>query len=54
MKTTLIAAAALSALAALAEPNDWENTAVNSRNREPARAYSMPLASADAALTDVL
>ena len=54
MKTTLIAAAALSALAALAEPNDWENTAVNSRNREPARAYSMPLASADAALTDAL
>ena len=54
MKTTLIAAAALSALAALAEPNDWENTAVNSRNREPARAYSMPLASADAALMDAL
>ena len=54
MKTTLIAAAAFSALAALAEPNDWENTAVNSRNREPARAYSMPLASADAALTDAL
>ena len=54
MKTTLIATAALSVLAALAEPNDWENTAVNSRNREPARAYSMPLASADAALTDAL
>ena len=54
MKTALIASAALSALAALAEPNDWENTAVNSRNREPARAYSMPLASADAALTDAL
>ena len=54
MKTTLIASAALSALAALAEPNDWENTAVNSRNREPARAYSMPLASVDAALTDAL
>ena len=54
MKTALLTAAALSALAAFAEPNDWENTAVNSRNREPARAYSMPLASADAALTDAL
>ena len=54
MKTALLTAAALSALAAFAEPNDWENTAVNSRNREPARAYSMPLASVDAALTDAL
>ena len=54
MKTALLTAAAVSALAAFAEPNDWENTAVNSRNREPARAYSMPLASADAALTDAL
>ena len=54
MKIALIATAALSALVAAAEPNDWENTAVNSRNREPARAYSMPLASADAALTDAL
>jgi len=34
--------------------NDWENTAVNAINREPARAYSMPLASAKAALTDAL
>ena len=54
MKIALIATAALSAIVAAAEPNDWENTAVNSRNREPARAYSMPLASADAALTDAL
>ena len=37
-----------------AETNDWENTSVNSRNREPSRAYSMPLASAQDALTDDL
>ena len=54
MKSTLIAAVALCASAVLAEPNDWENTAVNSRNREPARAYSMPLADEKAALTDDL
>ena len=42
--------------AALAEPaaNDWENLKVNSRNRLPARTYSMPLASEAAALTDAL
>ncbi len=34
--------------------NDWENTAVNSINRESARAYSMPLADEKAALTDDL
>ncbi len=43
----------LFALAAAAAP-DWENTAVNSINREPARAYSMPLADEKAALTDDL
>ncbi len=37
-----------------AEPNDWENLAVNSRNREPARTYAMPLASEDAAFTDAI
>lgn len=36
------------------EPNDWENTTVSSRNREPARVYSMPLADVGAALTDAL
>jgi len=42
--------------AALAEPaaNDWENLKVNSRNRLPARTYSMPLADEAAALTDAL
>ena len=34
--------------------NDWENLAVNSINREPARVYTMPLASEDAAFTDAL
>ena len=34
--------------------NDWENTRVNAINREPARAYSMPLADEKAALTDEL
>ena len=36
------------------QTNDWENLAVNSRNREPARTYSMPLASEAAAFTDAL
>ena len=44
------ATAALCATAAEQLP-DWENTAVNAINREPARAYSMPLADAKAALT---
>ena len=51
MKKTVIAAMSV-ALAAGAEPNDWENPAVNSRNREPARAYSMPLATVASALND--
>ena len=36
------------------EPNDWENPAVNSRNRLPPRTYSMPLGSVQDALTDAL
>ena len=60
MKNTKTAAACaiVPLLAALAcggaQPNDWENLAVNSRNREPARTYSMPLASESAAFTDAL
>ena len=50
MNKTAIAAMS-AALAAVAGTNDWENPAVNSRNREPARAYSMPLATVAAALT---
>ncbi len=34
--------------------NDWENPAVNSRNRLPPRTYSMPLKGESAALTDAL
>ncbi len=34
--------------------NDWENPAVNSINRLPARTYSMPLADEKAAFTDAL
>ena len=47
--------AALSALSVrAAETNDWENPAVNSRNRLPSRTYSMPLADEQAALSDAL
>ncbi len=53
MKSTALALATVAALSAAAA-NDWENTAVNSINREPARAYSMPLADEKAALTDDL
>ena len=54
MKHTVLGAAMIAALCASAAPNDWENTRVNSINREPARAYSMPLADEKAALTDDL
>jgi len=38
----------------VAEVNDWENPAVNSINRLPARTYAMPLADERAALSDAL
>ena len=48
-------ASVLSAFAgSAAVANDWENTEVNSINREPPRTYTMPLASEDAAFTDDL
>ena len=53
MKIILAASVSLLVLAAGAA-NDWENPAVNSINREPARAYTMPLASEDAAFTDAI
>ena len=37
-----------------ANENDWENLAVNSRNRLPPRTYSMPLRSVEEALSDEL
>ena len=51
---SVVLGTALAALCVSAVPNDWENTRVNSINREPARAYSMPLADEKAALTDDL
>ena len=46
---------AMTALCAAAtETNDWENLAVNSRNRLPAAAFTLPLADEKAALTDAL
>ena len=49
----LLIASLMSAFIASAA-NDWENLLVNSINREPARAYTMPLASEDAAFTDAI
>ena len=53
MKNLFLALAAAATLSVVAA-NDWENPAVNSINRERARAYSMPLADEKAALTDDL
>ena len=50
----LAAAVVVSGIAHAAQPHDWENLSVNSRNREPARVYTMPLASEQAAFTDAL
>ena len=52
---TMLCLSAAATLAASGEaPNDWENLAVNSRNRLPPRTYSVPLADEKAALTDAL
>ena len=52
-RLVLAVAAAFGSLAAFAaEPADWENPLVNSRNREPMRAYSAPLASVADALAE--
>ena len=60
-RVTAVGVAALVSLAAAGNetPNapvrpEWEDLAVNSINRLPARTYSMPLASEEAALTDAL
>ena len=52
--TGLIVMAAAALAGAAQMTNDWENPAVNSIGRLPARTYSMPLADARAALTDAL
>ena len=50
-----LAVAILASVATAAdEKHDWENLAVNSVNRLPARTYSMPLAAEADALTDAL
>ena len=51
---SLLMMAAIPVVAVAAQQNDWENLAVNSINREPARTYAMPLDSEDAAFTDAI
>ena len=53
-KTTLTAIAAMASALAAAATHDWENPAVNSRNRMPAATYAMPLADEKVALSDAL
>ena len=53
-RIAFIAAMAACGAFAAEEPNDWENPAVNSINRLPARTYAMPLADEASALTDAL
>ena len=50
----LLIAALTVPMLSLSAANDWENLQVNSINREPARAYTMPLASEEAAFTDAI
>ena len=55
MSRTAVFTASMVAFAAFAaDINDWENPAVNSRNRLPARTYSMPLENEQAALSGEL
>ena len=54
MKAKIVLGSAIVASLCGAQPNDWENLSVNSINREPARTYSMPLESEDAAFTDAI
>ena len=54
MKARIVLGSAIVASLCGAQPNDWENLSVNSINREPARTYSMPLASEAAAFTDAI
>ena len=54
MKVGIIVAAMLGVSLCIAQPNDWENPAINSVNREPARTYSMPLADESAVFTGAI
>ena len=50
----VVAMVAMGTAMAAAATNDWENLAVNSRNRLPARTYAMPLENEQAAFCDEL
>ena len=54
MASGLAAAILVSVATAEEKVHEWENTAVNSINRLPARTYAMPLAAEADALTDAL
>ena len=54
MKRIAVAIGLAACGAFAAEVNDWENPAVNSINRLPARTYAMPLADEQAAFSDAL
>ncbi|MBQ3747395.1 MAG: beta-galactosidase, partial [Kiritimatiellae bacterium] len=57
MKSKIISLAAVAVMAStlsVAATHDWENPAVNSRNRMPAATYAMPLADEKVALSDAL
>ena len=54
MASGLAAAILVSVATAEEKVHEWENTAVNSINRLPARTYAMPLAAETDALTDAL
>ena len=49
-KTALTAVAVMASALSVAATHDWENPAVNSRNRMPAATYAMPLADEKVAL----
>ena len=53
-KTALTAVAVMASALSVAATHDWENPAVNSRNRMPAATYAMPLADEKVALSDAL
>ena len=51
---SMTAVAVMASALSVAATHDWENPAVNSRNRMPAATYAMPLADEKAALSDAL
>ena len=51
---SMTAVAVMDSALSVAATHDWENPAVNSRNRMPAATYAMPLADEKVALSDAL